>query len=84
MVPRQRLAVGCLLSGLPCLANGYQFIQQEALINVGWGLVVAGTVISLVGAYLLYRLPQVAKNQKMTKNMGSKLGTSPQRKQAKK
>ena len=54
MIPRQRWAAGCLLSGLPCLPNGYQFIRQGVLINLGWGLVIAGSVITFLGAYLFY------------------------------
>ena len=57
MIPRQRLAAGCLLSGIPCIPNGYQFIQQGTLISLGWGLIVAGTVLTLLGAYLLFVAP---------------------------
>ncbi len=57
MIPRQRLAAGCLLSGVPCIPNGYQFIQQGTLISLGWGLMVAGSTLTLLGAYLLFVVP---------------------------
>ncbi len=57
MIPRQRLAAGCLLSGVPCIPNGYQFIRQSTLISLGWGLIVAGSALTLLGAYLLFVTP---------------------------
>ncbi len=84
MIPRQRLAIGCLLSGVPCIPNGYRFIQQEVLINLGWGLMIVGSLITLLGGYLLFMPPQKAAAPETTRNISAKRRTSHGRKQAKK
>ena len=39
-------AIGCVLTGIPCLPNGYQFIKQGEMVGFGWGLIVAGILFT--------------------------------------
>ena len=57
MILRQRLAIGCILTGMSCLPNGYQFVRQDVMPNFGWGLLIAGTVMTFLGGYLFYVQP---------------------------
>jgi len=53
-------AIGCVLTGIPCLPNGYQFIKQGEMVGFGWGLIVAGILFTSLGFYLFYRLSTTA------------------------
>jgi len=55
-------AIGCVLTGIPCLPNGYQFIKQGEMVGFGWGLIVAGILFTTLGFYLFYRLSTVNKS----------------------
>jgi len=84
MILRQRLAIGSILTGVSCLPNGYQFIRQGYLVNFGWGLVVAGSALTLLGAYLFYSRPKPAPEAVSAKNIRAK-GKNPNiKKKAKK
>ncbi len=55
-------AIGCVLTGIPCLPNGYQFIKQGEMVGFGWGLIVAGILFTSLGFYLFYRLSTANKS----------------------
>ena len=55
-------AIGCVLTGIPCLPNGYQFIKQGEMVGFGWGLIVAGILFTSIGFYLFYRLSTASKS----------------------
>ncbi len=52
MLTRKTWGVAFIITGVPCMSNGYQFVRQEYMVSFGWGLGLVGIALTIFGIYL--------------------------------